>query len=747
MQKSDNNTESEILKGLNPAQAEAVKALNGPVLIIAGAGSGKTKVLTHRIANLIANGVNPYNILALTFTNKAAKEMKERISNLISYDKARQIWAGTFHSVFARILRSEADKIGYTSNFSIYDTDDSTSQIKQALATLGLTNQKFNANAIRGKISGLKNKLTSPTEFAGLAQSSDDRIIADIYKHYNSNLVKNNAMDFDDILTNMIVLLRSSQETLDKYHKLFKYLLIDEYQDTNKAQYIAINMLAKSHQNLCVVGDDAQSIYRWRGADIGNILDFNKNYPYSKVVRLEQNYRSTKTIISAAHNVIKNNHNQIPKTLWTDNPEGDLINIDQCADDREESFRISVIIQKEIKKGRQLKDIAVLYRTNAQSLSIENSLRSQNIPYIIIGGISFYKRKEIKDVLAYITLLANPSDNEAFIRAINEPPRGIGLTSLRNLRLYAEYNNLTLLKASENSDNIPEIKGKASIAARQFGEMVNKYRNLLSQSHLSLIIEDYLNECGILDMFREIGSDDSLDRINNINQLLTDMMTFLDDNEGSDLADYLQQISLVSDIDEKDLNGNNITLMTLHSAKGLEYPVVIIAGVESGLFPLERTRLNQEEEEEERRLFYVGVTRAKEKLYLTYAMRRARFGEISNNGPSKFIREVPRELTNLNQSTGMSAFPAKSHTMNSVPKAKPKIFNDSYSQIPADEDYSQIPVSNIPFRVGDKVKHNNFGRGRIISLSGAGSQEKAIVNFDSVGNKVMMLNYAKLERW
>jgi DNA helicase-2/ATP-dependent DNA helicase PcrA len=531
---------------------------------------------------------------------------------------------------------------------------------------------------------------------------------------------------------------------LEKYQKMFKYMLIDEYQDTNKAQYIAINLLAKAHQNLCVVGDDAQSIYRWRGADISNILEFNKDYPYSKVIRLEQNYRSTKTIIEAAHNVIKNNQNQIPKNLWTENPEGEKINILQCADDREEAFKISTIIQKEIKNGHTLNNIAVLYRTNAQSLALENSLRSQNLPYIIVGGISFYKRKEIKDVLAYITLLLNSKDNEAFIRAVNEPPRGIGQTSLRYLRAYAEYNSMTLLSAAENAENIPELKGKASVATKQFAEMINKYKKLIEENLSNNLITEYLAETGIIDMYREIGSDDSLDRLNNIEQLLTDLFDYLDKNPESGIIDYLQQISLVTDMDDKDLNGNNITLMTLHSAKGLEYPVVILAGVEKGLFPLERTRLNQEEEEEERRLFYVGITRAKKKLYLTYAMRRAKFGEITNQGASKFIREIPVKLTNLSQSTGMT--PVYTKPVASSSKQTAKTSFDNYSQISNDDDYSQIPVNDKPLKVGDKVKHSNFGHGRIIQITGYGSQTKAIVNFDRIGNKVLMLSFAKLDR-
>lgn len=744
---SEKSSQEFIYKGLNPSQKQAVEALNGPVLIIAGAGSGKTKALTHRIANLIYSGVKPYNILALTFTNKAAAEMKERIAHLVSYDEARHIWAGTFHSIFARILRAEAEKIGFSSNFSIYDSDDSSSLIKKIINSNNYSNQKLVANSIKSRISGLKNKLVSPNEFAGEVVGADDKVIADIYKKYEIELRKSNSMDFDDLLTNMIVLLRASKETLNKYQNQFKYLLIDEYQDTNKAQYIAVKMLASAHQNICVVGDDAQSIYKWRGADISNILDFGKDYPYAKIIRLEQNYRSTKMILNAADCIIRKNKNQIPKKLWTENPEGELINIRQCADDREEAFKIANIIQAEVEKGFSHKDIAVLYRTNAQSLTIENSLRARNIPYIIVGGISFYKRKEIKDVLAYITLLINPNDSEALTRAINEPPRGIGLTSLRNLKTHADRFGITLLKACEQVNKIEDVKGKAASSALAFANMVTKYSDLIKTGTTASIIGDYLAECGILEMYNEIGSDESYDRIQNIKQLLSDLSDFLADNEGSDLTDYLQQISLISDLDDKDISGNNVTLMTLHSAKGLEFPVVVIAGMEQGLFPLIRNQISPDEEEEERRLFYVGVTRAKEKLYITYAIRRSKFGETSNQTPSKFLKDIPRELTNLQQSTGVNTSDLKGKMgVFAKPKPKPIVFEDNYSQIPSEENYSQVPVNNTPIKKGDKVRHANFGRGVVVNLTGFGNNQKASVNFEGFGVKVLMLNFAKLQR-
>ncbi|MBX3045044.1 MAG: UvrD-helicase domain-containing protein [Candidatus Kapabacteria bacterium] len=740
-----NSHQNDILKDLNPAQKEAVEALNGPVLIIAGAGSGKTKALTHRIANLIFSGVKPNNILALTFTNKAASEMKERISNLVSWEKARYIWAGTFHSVFARILRSEATQIGYTPDFSIYDTDDSNSLIKKSIAKLNLQNQKLLASNIRSRISNLKNKLTTYTEFAGKASTSDEKVIAAIYREYEKQLKDSNAMDFDDLLINMIVLLRKSKEILQKYQNLFKYILIDEYQDTNRAQYIVVSLLGAAHQNICVVGDDAQSIYRWRGADITNILDFKNAYPYAKVIKLEQNYRSTKTILKAADCIIKRNKNQLQKQLWTENPVGELINIKQCADDREEAFRISSIIQSETIAKRKLNDVAVLYRTNAQSLAIENSLRAKNIPYIIVGGISFYKRKEIKDVLAYITLLINPSDNEAFMRAVNEPPRGIGQTSLRHLSLYAELNQISLLEACRYATSVAEIKGKAGTSAVEFYNMVGKYSEELQSEKSDSVIRNFLDDCGIMTMYSEIGSEESFDKLNNINQLLVDFSTFLKDNPEAGISEYLQQISLVSDIDEKDLKGNSVTLMTIHAAKGLEFKTVIISGLEKGLFPLERDKLSVEEEEEERRLFYVAVTRAMEKLFITYAVRRARFGDTSVQYPSKFLNEIPRELTTMQQSTGLNIQNFTSSQPKTPQKPAKPSYNE-YSQIPHEESYSQMPVSDTELRPGDRVHHANFGKGQIINIDGFGQQRKAQVKFDSIGIKSLMLQFAKLDK-
>ncbi len=745
---------SAITEGLNPEQKSAVEIINGPILVLAGAGSGKTRVLTNRIAYLIEKSINPYNILALTFTNKAANEMKERISRLVHYRLAKNIWAGTFHSVFARILRIEAENIGYQTNFSIYDQDDSLSVVKNIMKDSGYSSAKLQPANVRGVISSNKNKMISWQEFERNASNAIERQIADIFREYETVLLKNNAMDFDDLLLNFIILLKKSKELLNKYQQQFKYILVDEYQDTNKAQYIAIQMLAKAHQNICVVGDDAQSIYRWRGAEIQNILDFQKDYPYSKIVRLEQNYRSTKTILAAAHAVISNNSKQIAKKLWTDNPDGDLIEVLACNDDREEARKVADLIQKMYNSGRNLKDFAVLYRTNAQSLALETSLRAANLPYIIVGGVSFYKRKEIKDVLAYIRILMNNRDAESLLRIVNEPPRGLGQTSINHLKEFAKEYDKTLYEVFQNADRVVSLQNRAAQSAKSFIEFLNKYRSLLNDLPVYEVITEYINATGILDMYRQINTEDSLDRWNNINQLLFDIKQFFINNPESTIEDYVQQISLVADIDEKDLHGNAITLMTLHSAKGLEYPCVFITGIEKGLFPLTRMDFTKDEEEEERRLFYVGITRAKEKLFLSYALRRAKFGDVQTSVPSPFLREIPDNLTKYGlkaktQTSNEVFLPQKAYTGNPFQKPVPKpVVKSSYSQIPdAEQSYSQIPVDDSSFNVGDKVHHSQFGKGTISAITGVGQSKKATVIFNSVGPKQLILQYAKLQKF
>jgi DNA helicase II / ATP-dependent DNA helicase PcrA len=735
--RSELNDESPILKGLNPEQKEAVITIDGPLLIVAGAGSGKTRVLTHRIAYLIEKGVPPYSILALTFTNKAAKEMKERIARIVAPDAANQVWAGTFHSIFSRILRREAEILGYTNNFSIYDSEDSLKMIRHTISSLGISHQEFPAQGMQSRISWSKNQMISWQEYTRSAENFLQQQTALVFQEYEKEMKNNNAMDFDDLLLNMIALLKNSNDTLERYQSRFKYIMVDEYQDTNRAQYIAVKMLADKHKNLCVVGDDAQSIYRWRGADIRNILDYQKDYQKSKIIRLEMNYRSTKMILKAAGSVIKNNKNQIPKTLRTDNPEGEHIEILSCPDDRAEAEKIVYKINQNIDKDFQNKDFAILYRTNAQSLALENAFRSAKIPYMIVGGFSFYKRKEIKDTIAYLKLLSNPKDSESLLRIINEPPRGLGAVSIGHVQNFAKKLGIPLFEALGKVNVIPELQPRAKMSFQDLSKLINENIQNKENKKLTEYIINYIEQTGILQMYQDIGTEDALDRWNNIQQLLSDISVFFRNNEELNLEDYLEQISLISDIDEADTSENKVALMTLHSAKGLEFPVVFIAGLEEDLFPFARSANNPDEMEEERRLFYVGITRAQEKLYLSYAQKRMRFGEIMYQSPSCFLNEIDSSCIKF----------AERKSIRNEERPEPIIINGLVGKIPRpkSESYSQIPEPEFNFRVGDKVKHSLFGIGQIKSLNGTGTKAQAAVYFPPIGIKKLMLQYAKLE--
>lgn len=732
---------SKIFKGLNDAQADAVAHVNGYLLVVAGAGSGKTRVLTHRIAWLLENGIKPWNILALTFTNKAAKEMVERISGIASEEDASKIWAGTFHSIFAKILRFEAKELGYTSSFSIYDTDDSLSLLKKIMKRLGVDSKQTNPNMVRSVISSFKNNMKSAREFSNEAASGKDKLIAMIYDHYEIDLRANNAMDFDDLLLNMIRLLEKSTANLTKYQDKFKYILVDEYQDTNRAQYVVINKLANKYRNICVVGDDAQSIYKWRGADIRNILDFQKDYHDGKIVRLEQNYRSTKTIIEAADSVIAHNKNQIPKKLWTENVDGEKIQVLASADDKREAELIASIISTNLKHGFTMKDFAVLYRTNAQSMQLENYFRRNGLKYDIIGGLSFYKRKEIKDALSYIKILINPKDAESFMRVVNEPPRGIGTTTLENIRQFGLDRGMDFYDAFMAAELNPLLKSRAIKAVKEFSALIQSYAAKKENTKPAELIIKYIEATGLLKMYEEIGTEDSKDRWNNVQQLLSDISSYFRSNPESTIEEYMQQVALITDLDTTDVGKEKITLMTVHAAKGLEFPIVFVAGLEKGLFPLGKADEVTEDLEEERRLFYVAVTRAEQKLFLSYAQKRMRFGETSYQIPSMFLEEVNIELMDWKKKEA----PKNRFVAPSRPK-KEKFFND----IPANEDYSQVPrpssTKDVKLNIGDRVMHPVFGEGQISGMTGLGTQRKVIVNFKNVGKKTLMLKFAKLSK-
>ena len=746
-----------LLEQLNPVQQQAVSAIDGPVMIVAGAGSGKTRVLTYRVAHLIEKGIKPYQILALTFTNKAAKEMKHRIEYLVG-EQAANVWAGTFHSIFARILRHECEAIGFQRNFTIYDAEDTLGLIKNIMSTQNISAQQFNPRGIQSRISGAKNHLVSPGEYEEIAKDPFEQRTALVFKEYQEKLVKNNAMDFDDLLLRPIELFQRNGTILEKYQFRFKYLLVDEYQDTNRAQYVLINLLAKRFKNICVVGDDAQSIYAFRGADIKNILDFERDYPESKVFRLEQNYRSTKTILAAADSVIKNNRNQIHKTLWTSNAQGDLITMIEAEDDKDEGMKIVSHIQDECGRLKlDLKDFAVLYRTNAQSRSLEDGLRRNGIPYVIIGGVEFYKRKEIKDVLAYLRVIANPKDEESLRRIINVPVRGIGETTIEKIAGYAEHHpsgSMSLFDALKGVSEIDGMSERSKNAVLQFVLLIKKYVELKEQMSPSEIARALVDELGFLRSLKEEATPESLGRWENIQELLSAITEFTAETPEATLESFLEEVSLVSPVDTVTDQRNAITLMTLHSAKGLEFPVVFIAGLEEGLFPLYQVAPEPEEMEEERRLFYVGITRAMKKLFLTHSRLRYRFGDVTYPVLSRFAEEIEPSLIQRESSRRV---PLSVHHRAGVVEQEGNHYSfgrNHTKQQPGsrhagldgerEPDYENESQEILTLKVGAKVEHESFGAGKVLQLAGSGESAKAVVLFDRVGPKNLMLKYAKL---
>ncbi len=736
-----------FLDDLNPVQREAASSLNGPCLVLAGAGSGKTRVLTYRVANLIAHGIRPESILALTFTNKAAGEMKGRIVGLVG-EESRSIWMGTFHSLFARILRVEADHIGYRRNFTIYDTDDTLSQIKSAMARLSLSPQQYIPQQVRARISHAKSARQGPKEFLEDARDPSAQAVASIFEEYERTLKSSNALDFDDLLLKPLDLFTRQPDILQRYQNRFSHILVDEYQDTNRVQYLLVNALSRAHRNLCVVGDDAQSIYSFRGADIRNILDFQQDYPDAQVFRLEQNYRSTKTILAAADSLIKNNRAQIRKSLWTSNEMGEAISVERCEDDREEGRRVVSRIGEEISsKKLSLKDVAVLYRTNAQSRAIEDALRRAGIPYGIVGGVSFYRRKEIKDILAYLRLIVNPDDQESLLRVINFPPRGIGATTLRRLSAFAEERRVTPSAALLDEKLGDAVSERATKALREFGTMMQKYRGLVEQVSAVELARSVVNELRILEMLRAEGTSEAQSRRENVEELISALLEYCQSNPGATLERFLEEAALIADVDTADFDRNAVTLMTLHAAKGLEFPVVFITGLEEGLFPLASSVDEDKNIEEERRLMYVGITRAQRKLYLCHAMARLRFGETSMAVRSRFVDEIDKSVLaehaapafSARRSVGWTA-PAPRVREGQRPPAHEGI-ERSADPMP---DYENESQEYRQPRVGAHVVHAMFGRGRILALDGHGENARAVVDFETVGRKRLLLKFAHL---
>ena len=729
------------LHDLNYQQRLAVEMISGPCMVIAGAGSGKTRVLTYKIAYLLNKNVHPYNILALTFTNKAANEMKERILNLVG-EPARGLWMGTFHSIFARILRLEAESIGYTRNYTIYDVDDSIAIVKKIMDEMNIPDRAFNPKLVQSYISYLKNKLILPQDFSEMAKTYFEKTVEPIYKEYQNQLLINNAMDFDDLLIKPIELFNSDSDILLKYQSRFKYILVDEYQDTNRAQYILLKQLSALHKNISVVGDDAQSIYRWRGAEINNIFDFQNEFSNFSLIRLEQNYRSTKKILALADLIIQNNKRQIKKTLWTENPEGENITLIENLTDKHEAELVCKFVAQEIRSRKLLpKDFAVLYRTNAQSRVLEEAFRNNGIPYIIVGGIKFYQRREIKDVLAHLKIIINPADTESLIRVLNFQ-EGIGKTTINKLISLAKLRNVKLYDVITHLAEEREIPSRIKTLLLKLLEFIHKGRFLLENSSVSEAVRELIDEIKIIDRLKEEGTEEAQERIENVKEFVSAIAEFEDRNQGT-LEDFLQQVSLLSDIDEVESVRNAVTLMTIHSAKGLEFPVVFVTGLEEGLFPVSSSNGSLEENEEERRLFYVAVTRAKEKLYLSYCLMRRRFGEIMAQIKSRFLREIEEAALSI----GVMEVYKKNL---SSPLFPDKVFNNKRKRdsskgtsIVYDYDgHSEDIFADI--QSGVKVVHDVFGRGTVISTQGKGENKKAIIIFDEVGRKTIVLKYAKI---
>jgi DNA helicase-2/ATP-dependent DNA helicase PcrA len=739
-----------FLNDLNAVQVDAVKAANGPVMIIAGAGSGKTRVLTYRIAYLLACGVPPHQILALTFTNKAANEMKNRIIHLVG-DEAKQLWMGTFHSIFARILRKECTHIKYTPSFTIYDADDSLSTIKKVMAKINLPTQQYHPVAIRSRISIAKNQYLSPQKFSAEAQSLFDEKTALVYAEYQKSLELSNAMDFDDLLMKPIELFEKKGAILEKYQQRFKFVLVDEFQDTNRAQYQVVRLLGDAHRNIAVVGDDAQSIYSFRGADIRNILEFQQDYSNCQLFRLEQNYRSTKSIISVADQLIRFNTKQLKKNLWTDNPSGEPVTIMQCMDDHEEGNQIVRAIQTESHKRKiDLKDFAVLYRTNAQSRTLEEAFRKNAIPYEIVGGIRFYERKEIKDVLAYLRLLVNPTDEESLMRIINYPTRGIGDVTIEYIRKFSTKHKLSVFDSLNHLDKIIDLSDRAKNNLSQFRALILKFQSLKNQMSMSEYTRSLVDELGILTAFKEERTPESMARWENVQELLSAITEFSHEKPEGTLESFLEEVALVSDIDSWEGEHNAVTLMTLHSSKGLEFPVVFIAGLEEGLLPFYSNSLETADVEEERRLFYVGITRAEQKLYIMHTNLRYRFGEVSFPSESRFISELGTEnierigVRAKRQKIDGSLFEIEKSYDSQVQKSKKKKSSEKEFFGDAMPDYEKESQEHFDVKKGIIVLHELFGRGRVIEVSGRGDTQKAVVQFDGYGTKNLIVKYAKL---
>lgn len=740
----------DIIESLNEQQAKAAVSIDGPLLILAGAGSGKTRVITNRTAYMIKDkGINPWNILAITFTNKAAGEMRQRIDDIVGFG-ADSIWVSTFHSTCARILRRHIDRIGYDTSYTIYDTDDQKAVIKEIVKRFNI-NKMYSERSFMSAISHAKDELISPEQMALDAVGDYSmQTYSKVYLEYQSVLRKNNALDFDDLLCKTVELFKSCPDILDNYQERFRYIMVDEYQDTNTAQFEFVRLLADKYRNICVVGDDDQSIYKFRGANIRNILDFEKHYPDATVIKLEQNYRSTQNILDAANAVINNNFGRKSKSLYTDKGQGERITLRQFETAYEEAEYIASEIKKNVYNGtNNYRDSAVLYRTNAQSRLLEEKLIMAGIPYNVVGGVNFYSRKEIKDILAYLKTIDNGLDDLAVRRIINVPKRGIGATSLNKVEQYADYYDMSLYDAMAVADKINSL-GKSASKILSFVDMIQVLRTKAKNIPIDDLIKEVLDTTGYLSELEESDDEDAEDRIENIEEFITKAVTFREENEDATLTEFLQEISLVADIDSVDRDDNRVLLMTLHSAKGLEFPYVYLAGMEDGLFPsyMSISSDSPDDIEEERRLCYVGITRAMDKLTLTYALQRMTRGEMHYNAVSRFVREIPVLLLD-NTVPGMKKTAQDAVLTGEVKKDPPvkKPLIKPYAAVTPTLGKDLVANSgSIDYNVGDRVSHIKFGEGTVKDIVSGGRDFEVTVEFDKFGVKKMFAAFAKLKK-
>ncbi|MGI6149015.1 MAG: DNA helicase PcrA [Firmicutes bacterium] len=713
----------DYLQALNPSQRQAVETINGPLLVIAGAGSGKTRVLTYRIAHLIqAHKVPPYRILAVTFTNKAAQEMQERIMDLVG-PAAADVWMGTFHSICVRILRADGHRLGYRSNFQIFDTVDQTAVVRECLVELNLDSKRFDPSSILASISRAKDSLLSPAQYSEAAADFWEKKVAQVYGKYQAKLEKSNAVDFDDLIRLTVMLLDNYPEVLEKYQNRFSYILVDEYQDTNHAQYKLVHLLASGHGNLCVVGDEDQSIYAFRGADIRNILEFERDFPQAKVIKLEENYRSTKRILDAANSVIAHNTSRKPKQLWTSNPPGEEVVFFQGDSEREEAAFIAEQINRLVQeKGYQLADFAVLYRTHAQSRVLEEEFMRRGTAYRIVSGLRFYERKEIKDILAYLRLCYNPDDDYSFMRVVNCPRRGIGDATLAKVADFAASRGLSLFASIDHLHEVSGLSGRTKAALSEFCNLIKAGAFAVETVGITGLTELLLRDSGYLEMLRQQRDEQAPARLENLNEFLSVTQQFEKESSGADLGAFLEHVALISDVDNYDREANVVNLMTLHAAKGLEFPVVFMCGMEDGIFPHSRALWEPGQIEEERRLAYVGMTRARERLFLTCARVRTIFGTTGQNPVSQFIKEIDAGLIRDFRS------------LDRPPQAAP--LRDDQRGVTAAQDY----------KAGDRVRHRIWGEGLVVAVKGSVGDLQLSIAFPDKGIKTVLAHLAPIEK-